>query len=873
MSFVQIPDAVQCSWLRYMSASSIFRMEVVSRQCRRVVIQFQRQHVLLDRVRDWLERHLSYGHALCEMLRLNRDLAAQFVLCGSCPLQAINGEDWGDDDADCDFWTTSVIASMHLRQWLRRHHKVSDEDVMRRDAVDPFAARVHTLYDGTGALNVYNFQVPPPAEVPNVREDAESKRQQQPRLDRALQIITVSRAADAPTDVSCLDDITAGAADVRGQDADESKQEARGETGTTDGWPLNEIDRKSDAVVPGADVAPDGNTSFARIGRTGEAVGGSVDAVRDVMSTFDWDWCKCAWSPNRLTIEGKAAIRDRRATMRREFRKPSAGDHANMMRRLMRFARRGYHGTVSNLVLMSLLEPASDSNPSVSDHVRTRLREETDRYRTHLLLPINVASLPSLSASLLAQPSLRSSAYGPVCHGSLFRPREPIRPTSSSPSLASPAHASASEEKATAPPPPLISQPLSRVPAPLTSAEQERLRSVYRHRRLNRNAAAILHRAIEGQGVTDSEIARRLRYLRYPEDVRDAFRRRLSWMPAVPYGRCYRTSGAELTLSRDSLVRQVNIRAIIDRAFDIAEMVEQRVSSESSSRRSTDLSAAQSNAPATRRSSPNGRSNAQRTVAEALLPQTATRSTNHSARTKDVTKKGDRDGVQTRLPTADDGEGKKRGSVAKRSRERKGSECRTQMGDTNVSGGAEGGGGGRGGGSGSDLERVETGERDELDEDDSSITLAEIESYEREHVLQKHQISIDTRVARELARKRPRTRRAVAQLAKAESAYDIECAEHIRRTRIELAPVRDRYALWPIGADAAHIMEHLWSLTWKLHVHLALGIPDETHRVSNLPPTSCPSLVVAHAIYCARSGWCPESICDASLPFDARCTK
>jgi hypothetical protein len=444
MGFTLVPDAVQCLWLRYLSASSIFRVEVVSRQCRRVVAEFQKQHVLLDRVRDWLEKRLSYGKALCEMLRLDADLAAQFVLCGSCPLEAITGEDWGDDDADCDFWTTSVAVARELRKWLWRHHNVSAEEAQRRDDADQLPIHAHTMYTGTPALEIYNFQIQSLPYGPNVgtahalgvvveqdgeptRRNVEVKRQQRRYVDRALQIITVSRAqTDTPTGVPSrvFERKTFDPEDTNirpTDDADEKKQD-EDEKAIND-WLIDDNQNVGEVGKVAQSVGKIAKPRHERARR-----GPAVDAVRDVMDTFDWDWCKCAWSPNRLTVEGKAAIRDRTAVMRREFRKPSASDHANMMRRLMRYSRRGYHGTVSNSVLLSLLEPTSDDNFSISDHVGIRLVQETDRYRAHLLTPVSTFLFPNLPTSLLTLLSPSSStAVCPTLHVASHSTRTPER--------------------------------------------------------------------------------------------------------------------------------------------------------------------------------------------------------------------------------------------------------------------------------------------------------------------------------------------------------------------------------------------------------------------------------------------------------------
>jgi hypothetical protein len=371
-----------------------------------------------------------------------------------------------------------------------------------------------------------------------------------------------------------------------------------------------------------------------------------------------------------------------------------------------------------------------------------------------------------------------------------------------------------------------------------------------------------LYNAIKRQGVTDSEIARRLYYLKYPENVRAAFQRRLSWMPAVPYGRCYRTSGAELKPSYDLAVRQVNIQAIIDRAFDIAEMLERRTESEPLCR-PTDLP---------------GACDLQNSVANngSLHTTTIMKSTKRFQPNT-----CHRDDAKTCILSGGDGNAKKSiVSVVKQSRKRKSDPSRMQNCDTNLDSDRAGGGGGENGdgggdgdggengddggdGDGNDFYREQKGERNDLGEDCDSITLFEIARYEREHererALKSGQISIDTRVRYERARKKPRTRRALVELTNVEAEIDVECAQDSQET-LRLKSIRDRYAMWPIGVEAAKTMERLWSLTWDLHVHLALGVPDETHRAPKLPPTSCPSLLAAHAIYCARSGWCSEFI-------------
>jgi hypothetical protein len=300
---LRLPDAVQCYMLRYLSASSIFRMEVVSRRHRRIVDQLQRQHVLLDRVRAWLERRVSYGKALCEMLVTCPDVARHLVLAGSCPLQAINGEEWSSDDAecDCDWWTTHTVVAAALRRWLWRHHNIGAEEARRCDSKH----NRDVLYEESNnddSRHLYTFP-PQRAHIDNTVH-----------RDVSLQIISVR-----PSVVR--------SSSLHTQSAAHEIADVAAHPDWFGGPPIN----------ANTDDCTDATQCDVKIPEHWQA----IDPVRDVIDTFAWDFCKCAWTPHKLVIDGKAAIRDRRASMRPLPGTPTVDDHPDLLRELMRHARRG----------------------------------------------------------------------------------------------------------------------------------------------------------------------------------------------------------------------------------------------------------------------------------------------------------------------------------------------------------------------------------------------------------------------------------------------------------------------------------------------------------------------------------------------------
>jgi len=314
----RVTNAIQLEVLHYLCASSIFRVEVLSHRHRLMVREFGRRGVLWRRVRDSVCRQLSYGAALIEAWRAEPARCADMALSGSCPLQAINGEDWLSDGADCDFWVREVGAFRWLRRWLWQHHGDTDDEMREREKNGPV---VGGEYGSDTSL--FNFVSPHAA-------------------DRVAQIISAS------SDILNRD-WSAGRYDEGGRGAEEDDAEAAEKKDAGDGR----------AGAGGDDDGGGGGGAGGGGGGGGDSKGAEASAayVDSVADRFDWDWCKCSWSPRRLVIAGKAAIRDRTAVFRRVYRRPGNDVYAHLLRRLMRYARRGYHGRISPDTLASLLDP------------------------------------------------------------------------------------------------------------------------------------------------------------------------------------------------------------------------------------------------------------------------------------------------------------------------------------------------------------------------------------------------------------------------------------------------------------------------------------------------------------------------------------
>lgn len=328
----RVPVAVQCLMMHYLSASSIFRVEVVSRRQRSVVDLVRRQGVLGNRVRERLRARFSYGHALVDLLVNDPKLASQLPVIGSFPLQAINGEDWtAVDGSDCDFWALRPDAGQTLKRMLWRHHDLdADTEEKERQAM---LANDETDYQD--ASTAYNFKH---------------------AGDPVLQIVAVELQRRMPQ---------------HGHGAQRDSNGGSTNTGTNGGGDLDRI-----------------TTANAVLGDVENAL--SVDEkevwseIKRITDKFDWDWCKCAWTPTRFVIDGKAAIRNRVGTHKRVYHWPMERDYSQLIRRAMRYARRGYSGRFPDTTLISLAAPSNEDTYSTSDYERARLLEEARRFREFL---------------------------------------------------------------------------------------------------------------------------------------------------------------------------------------------------------------------------------------------------------------------------------------------------------------------------------------------------------------------------------------------------------------------------------------------------------------------------------------------------------
>ena len=149
---------IQIEILYYLSAGSIFRMEVVSRYHRAIVRAFQKRGILHKRVQTSLCRQLSYFTSFIDYWRDNPEWSTDIAVAGSSPLQGIEGEDWAEDGADCDLWSRTLKSAETIRTWLRERD-ISDGGNGGGDD------RFHDMHDYGDTSAAYTYRSTRPTDV------------------------------------------------------------------------------------------------------------------------------------------------------------------------------------------------------------------------------------------------------------------------------------------------------------------------------------------------------------------------------------------------------------------------------------------------------------------------------------------------------------------------------------------------------------------------------------------------------------------------------------------------------------------------------------------------------------------------------------
>jgi hypothetical protein len=417
-----LPVELQYHAITFLDASSLFRFEVAGVAQRRLIELARTRRLLGGRVRAFMRSELSYGAALLAMLDAAPDLADQLPVAGSHVLQAIQGERWtAVDGADCDFWAQTGRAAVTLKRWLVAHRRhVNGDGSDDRNVPRPRGQRSSPTGGGGGgaggggpakratnaplddessaeapseadeypgrATIFYNFEstlgfasassasaADPVLQI--LRYEADCAERSQPTVEpweTTAETTTVTFAEAAASERSS----PTGEAALREAAVDSDDGE--------DEYFNNDDPREIDAARRREERA---DKRAVRDTRGNDGSQRTAAYVEAILGGYDWDWCKCAWTPRRgFVLLGKAALRDRAATYRRTFREPASNEYARMLRRTMRYARRGYHGRFLPAELAAFVTPmrASGSKTNRSSPVMVRLLAETRRFRQHL---------------------------------------------------------------------------------------------------------------------------------------------------------------------------------------------------------------------------------------------------------------------------------------------------------------------------------------------------------------------------------------------------------------------------------------------------------------------------------------------------------